>query len=113
MCASPLAPNAPPVKCEPPEFRTLYRLNARLALRLEETLYLCVLRARDSEAADALERHLRTHLCAGELYCQMQPGVIYLQVFAKSEERAQVLLCDATDCVPGVTAQLKPVPKGE
>jgi hypothetical protein len=105
-----MPPYIPPVLCEPPVFRTLYRLNARRALRLEATLYLCVLRARDEAA---LERHLRKHLCRGELYCRMEPGVYYLQIFALREEAAQVLLCDITECVPGVTAQMTPVPKGD
>ena len=85
----------------------------RRALRRAETLYLCVLRAPSAAAARELQAHLDFHLYHGEIYCEMSPGVFYLLVFAAREEEVQVLLADAQDCVPGVRAQYKSVPKDE
>lgn len=102
-----------PQKCSPEFFRTFYRLNARMALRLDQTLYLCVLRASTPAAAQALERHIALHWYRGELYCEMEPGLYYAQVYAAREDGVRVLLEDAADCVPGVYTQYSPVSKGE
>ena len=67
--------------------------------------------APDAGAAQRLEAHFQLHLYHGEIYCEREPGVFYLQVFAPQERAVQVLLEDAADCVPGVTAQYKSVPK--
>ena len=106
-------PNDPPVRRDPAGFAEDLRLCARRALRRAETLYLCVLRAPGAAAARELQAHLDFHLYHGEIYCQMSPGVFYLLVFAAREEEVQVLLADAQDCVPGVRAQYKSVPKDE
>ena len=92
---------------DPPVRRAL----RRRALAREDMLYLCVLRAPDAGAAQRLEAHFQLHLYHGEIYCEREPGVFYLQVFAPQERAVQVLLEDAADCVPGVTAQYKSVPK--
>lgn len=106
-------PNDPPVRRDPAGFAEDLRLCARRALRRAETLYLCVLRAPGAAAARELQAHLDFHLYHGEIYCEMSPGVFYLLVFAAREEEVQVLLADAQDCVPGVRAQYKSVPKDE
>lgn len=104
-------PDDPPVRRDPDGFAEDLRRNARRALAREDMLYLCVLRAPDAGAAQRLEAHFQLHLYHGEIYCEREPGVFYLQVFAPQERAVQVLLEDAADCVPGVTAQYKSVPK--
>lgn len=103
----------PPHMCSPDAFRTFYRLNARMALRLDQTLYLCVLRAPDHVSAHALKEHIEKHWYHGELYCEMEPGQFYAQVYAPNEDAVRLLLEDVTDCVPGVRVQFSSVSKGE
>lgn len=101
----------PASKCNEAVFRTLYRLNARIASKTGNTMYLAVVRIASKDTADQLEQHIQMHLMHGELYCPMENGVYYLQIFARSERFAQVLLDDITDCVPGASAKIKPVTK--
>lgn len=101
----------PANKCNEAVFRTLYRLNARIAHKMGDTMYLAVVRITSKSAATQLEQHIQAHLMHGELYCPMEKGIYYLQIFARSERFAQVLLDDITDCVPGASAKIKPVTK--
>jgi hypothetical protein len=104
-------PDIPPIRRDPDGFAEDLRRNARLALSRDDALYLCVLRAPNAAAARALEAHFQFHLYHGEIYCEMEPCVFYMQVFAATERLVQVLLEDAADCVPGVKSQYKIVPK--
>ena len=106
-----IPPNNPAWFCEPEVFETLYRFNARLSLQVESTMYLCVLRAPDAQTAEALVQHLQTNLYHGEVICEKEPCVYYMQAFADSEEEIIVRLDDAKDCVPGVATQYMTVPK--
>lgn len=88
-------PDDPPVRRDPDGFAEDLRRNARRALAREDTLYLCVLRAPDAGAAQRLEAHFQLHLYHGEIYCEREPGVFYLQVFAP-QERAVPRSCSRT-----------------
>ena len=98
--------NNPARFCEPEVFETLYKFNARLSLQVESTMYLCVLRAPDSQTAD-----LQTNLYHGEVICEKEPCVYYMQAFADREEEIIIRLDDARECVPGVVTQYMPIPK--
>ena len=104
-------PNQPAQLCEPPVFRTPYRLNARIALRTSKTMFLAVLRAPEETTAAKLTEHLLRNCFHGELLCEMSPLTFYMQLFAANEEAAQVILTDLTDEVPRVSAHLSPLPK--
>lgn len=106
-----IPPNNPARFCESEVFETLYRFNARLSLQVESTMYLCVLRAPDSPTAEALVQHLQTNLYHGEVICEKEPCVYYMQAFADREEEIIIRLDDAGECVPGVSTQYMPIPK--
>ena len=112
QCAAMMIPlNNPARFCEPEVFETLYKFNARLSLQVESTMYLCVLRAPDSQTAEALVQHLQTNLYHGEVICEKEPCVYYMQAFADREEEIIIRLDDARECVPGVVTQYMPIPK--
>ena len=105
-----IPPNNPARFCEPEVFETLYKFNARLSLQVESTIYLCVLRAPDSQTAEALVQHLQTNLYHGEVICEKEPCVYYMQAFADREEEIIIRLDDARECVPGIVTQYMPIP---
>lgn len=92
-------------------FRDALQVHARLSLQVESTMYLCVLRAPDSQTAEALVQHLQTNLYHGEVICEKEPCVYYMQAFADREEEIIIRLDDARECVPGVVTQYMPIPK--
>ena len=47
----------------------------------------------------------------GEVICEKEPCVYYMQAFADREEEIIIRLDDARECVPGVVTQYMPIPK--
>ena len=106
-----IPPNNPARFCEPEVFETLYKFNARRSLQMESTMYLYVLRAPDCQTAEALVQHLQTNLYHGEMICEKEPCVYYMQAFADSDKEIIVRMEDARECVPGVLTQYMAVLK--
>ena len=108
-----IPPNNPARFCEPEVFETLYKFNARLSLRSGAALYALAHRPAQSTAptAEALVQHLQTNLYHGEVICEKEPCVYYMQAFADREEEIIIRLDDVRECVPGVVTQYMPIPK--
>ena len=72
-------------------------------------------------ALDTLGTHqLAAHECFGgaaavlrdgEVICEKEPCVYYMQAFADREEEIIIRLDDVRECVPGVVTQYMPIPK--
>ena len=92
--------------CDEVTFRTLHKLCARLTRKMPYALYLAALSAPNIKKAEATCLQL---LKGGEVICRMQEHILYILLFARTEEAAEYTLRPVLDALPGSSVRISRV----